>query len=88
MIAHEYGGRGTYHMAEDTPATWLDLYDWRMRVAAIYRERARRIAVGDDPVAVWDAFRATKDALFANHPQSPLETAARAAVSRADLFRL
>ena len=65
-------------MAEDTAPTWLDLYDWRSRVAAMYRERARRIAAGDDPVAVWDAFRATKDALFASHPQSPLERASRA----------
>lgn len=65
-------------MTEDTPPTWLDLYDWRTRVAAIYRERARRIEAGDDPVAIWDAFRAAKDALFANHPQSPLETPTRA----------
>ena len=63
---------------DDTAPTWLDLYDWRCRVAAMYRERARRIAVGDDPVAVWDAFHAAKDALFASHPQSPLERAARA----------
>jgi uncharacterized protein (DUF1684 family) len=67
-------------MAETTPPpTWLDLYDWRARVAAMYRERARRIAEGDDPVTVWDAFRATKDALFASHPQSPLDAEARAA---------
>ncbi|HEU4784957.1 MAG TPA: DUF1684 domain-containing protein [Ktedonobacterales bacterium] len=65
-------------MAETTPPTWLDLYDWRVRVAAMYRERARRIAAGDDPVALWEAFRATKDTLFASHPQSPLDDAARA----------
>ena len=65
-------------MAENIPPTWLDLYDWRMRVATMYRERARRIAEGDDPVAVWDAFRATKDALFTSHPQSPLDADARA----------
>lgn len=66
------------HDTNDTAPTWLDLYDWRCRVAAMYRERARRIAAGDDPVAVWDAFRAMKDALFASHPQSPLERASRA----------
>jgi uncharacterized protein (DUF1684 family) len=65
-------------MAETTPPTWLDLYDWRARVAAMYRERARRIAEGEDPLAVWEAFRATKDSLFANHPQSPLDDAAHA----------
>lgn len=66
------------HHTNDTAPTWLDLYDWRARVAAMYRERARRIAAGDDPVTVWDAFRAAKDALFASHPQSPLDSAARA----------
>ncbi len=64
-------------MTESALPTWLDLYDWRMRVAAMYRERARRIATGDDPVAVWEAFRATKDSLFASHPQSPLDAEAR-----------
>lgn len=65
-------------MAEDTPPTWLDLYDWRTRVAAIYRERAQRIAADDAPQTIWDAFRVAKDALFASHPQSPLDAAARA----------
>ncbi len=65
-------------MAENTSPTWLDLYDWRVRVAAMYREQARRIARDDDPVAVWDAFHATKDALFAHHPQSPLDADGRA----------
>lgn len=66
------------HTTNDTAPTWLDLYDWRTHVAAMYRERARRIATGDDPVAVWEAFRAAKDTLFASHPQSPLDSAARA----------
>lgn len=64
-------------MAMDTAPTWLDLYDWRTRVAAIYRERAARIAAGDDPTAVWDGFRKAKDTLFASHPQSPLDASAR-----------
>ena len=64
--------------SNDTAPTWLDLYDWRSRVAAIYRERAERIVAGDDPAAVWDAFRAAKDALFARHPQSPLDGDTRA----------
>lgn len=59
-------------MAEDTPPTWLDLYDWRTRVAAIYRERAQRIAAGEDAQVVLERFRAAKDALFKTHPQSPL----------------
>jgi uncharacterized protein len=62
----------------NTPPTWLDLYDWRMHVAAIYRERARAIAAGDGPVAIWDAWRAAKNTLLASHPQSPLDGAGRA----------
>ncbi|HEU5347213.1 MAG TPA: DUF1684 domain-containing protein [Ktedonobacterales bacterium] len=73
-------------MAENTPPTWLDLYDWRTRVAALYRERAQRIAVGDDPAAVWGAFRAAKDELFARHPQSPLDADTRASFHALDYF--
>lgn len=65
-------------MADDTISTWLDLYDWRSRVAAMHRERVRRTVASDDPVAVWDSFRAAKDMLFASHPQSPLDATARA----------
>lgn len=73
-------------MAEDTAPSWLDLYDWRTRVAAIYRERAQRIVARDDPMAVWDAFRAAKDALFAHHPQSPLEPTTRSAFHELSYF--
>jgi uncharacterized protein (DUF1684 family) len=73
-------------MAEDTAPSWLDLYDWRTRVAAIYRERARRIVARDDPVAVWEAFRAAKDELFAYHPQSPLEPTTRSAFRELSYF--
>jgi len=64
----------------ETPAsapTWLDLYDYRKRVAQMYRERERALHGGEDEAAVSERFRAAKDALFAEHPQSPLSTAAR-----------
>lgn len=73
-------------MAENTPPTWLDLYDWRARVAALYRERAQRIAAGDGHAAVWEAFRAAKDELFARHPQSPLDADIRASFYALDYF--
>lgn len=59
--------------------TWLDLYDWRTRVAAIYRERANALRRGEDAAMIWDRFRRERDALFASHPQTPLGAADRAA---------
>ncbi|CCG01542.1 DUF1684 domain-containing protein [Blastococcus saxobsidens] len=53
----------------------LSLLDWRRRVAALHA------AVRDtaDPEAGWRRWRDGRDELFAGHPQSPLDTAARAA---------
>lgn len=59
--------------------TWLDLYDWRDRVAAMYRDRAAALRAGEAPELVLQRFRSAKDALFASHPQSPLDQAGRAA---------
>jgi uncharacterized protein (DUF1684 family) len=51
----------------------LALWDWRRRVAALYADvRAER-----DPVAAWWRWRETRDRLFREHPQSPLEPAER-----------
>jgi uncharacterized protein len=52
--------------------TWLDLYDWRARVARMYHERDASLRRRDDPLLVLRRFRAAKDALFKRHPQSPL----------------
>ncbi len=49
----------------------LDLLDWRRRVTALYaRVRDGR---DDDPPAAHDHWRATRDELFATHPETPLE---------------
>ncbi len=56
---------------------YLELADWRRRVAVLWarwREEA-----GHDPEAATLAFRAARDRLFAEHPQSPLRPADRAA---------
>jgi uncharacterized protein len=53
-------------------ATWLDLYDYRRRVATMYQQREEALRSGADELAVLQQFRAQKDALFAHHPQSPL----------------
>jgi uncharacterized protein (DUF1684 family) len=55
----------------------LTLLDWRRRVFALYAE----IRAADDPRAAHARWRATRDALFARHPQSPLLPDARAAFS-------
>jgi uncharacterized protein (DUF1684 family) len=57
---------------------YLDLYDFRLRVAAMYRERNRALDAGADPLATHVVFRAERDDLFAHHPQSALSEEARA----------
>src|SRR5436305_2611197 len=52
---------------------YLDLYDYRCRVAAMYRERTRAIVAGEEPAAVLKRFREARDELFASHPQSALD---------------
>jgi uncharacterized protein len=69
-------------MSEPTAATsgptWLDLYDWRQRVGALYRERADALRHGDAAADVFERFCRARDALFAHHPQTPLNAADRA----------
>jgi uncharacterized protein (DUF1684 family) len=55
---------------------FLALADWRRRVAEIYAAW-RRESVGD-PRAAWLNWREARDALFRDHPQSPLKVDARA----------
>ncbi len=56
----------------DQQPTLLDLYDYRRRVAAMYQQREAALRSGTDEQVVLQQFRAQKDALFAQHPQSPL----------------
>jgi uncharacterized protein (DUF1684 family) len=51
----------------------LALADWKRRVADLYR----RVREAPDPAAACRLWRATRDELFARHPQSPLPPAAR-----------
>jgi uncharacterized protein (DUF1684 family) len=53
---------------------YLELLDWRRRVAELFVELRRRPA--DAATLAW--FRAEKDALFRAHPQTPLPPTARA----------
>jgi uncharacterized protein len=51
----------------------LELLDWKRRVFALYA--AARST--DDPEAAWRTWRAARDALFRDHPQSPLSAGER-----------
>lgn len=62
----------------ETTPTWLDLYDYRERVARLYRERDAALRAGEDDAAAWARWRAGRDALFARHPQSALGPEERA----------
>ena len=55
----------------------LELADWRRRVADLYV--AVRGQAADDPERAWQHWRETREALFREHPQSPLPAAARSA---------
>ena len=57
---------------------FLDLYDYRIRVAAMYRVRNRAILAGENAEVVCKNFRAARDELFASHPQSALDEEQRA----------
>jgi uncharacterized protein (DUF1684 family) len=52
----------------------LALWDWRRRVAQLYAE----VRAEHDPTVGWWRWRETRDRLFREHPQSPLEPAERA----------
>ncbi len=54
---------------------YLQLVDWRRRVAALFA--AWREGASRDPIRATASFRAGKDRLFAEHPQSPLRPEAR-----------
>jgi uncharacterized protein (DUF1684 family) len=53
---------------------YLELLDWRRRVAELFAELRRRPA----DAATLDWFRAEKDGLFRQHPQSPIPKEDRA----------
>jgi uncharacterized protein len=60
----------------DAASAYLALADWRRQVAALYAEW--RIASMRDPAGATEVFRAARDELFREHPQSPLPAETRA----------
>ncbi|MBA2552394.1 MAG: DUF1684 domain-containing protein [Geodermatophilaceae bacterium] len=53
----------------------LSLLGWRREVARLYAD----VRAAADPAAGWESWRAGRDRLFAEHPDSPLDPSARAA---------
>jgi uncharacterized protein len=58
-----------------TAVAELALADWRREVFELYA----RVRASDDPRTAWELWRRTRDRLFAEHPQSPLDATGRAA---------
>ena len=52
---------------------YLDLYDYRCRVAEMYRTRKQATLDGEDSATVLQRFRQSRDELFAKHSQSALD---------------
>ncbi len=64
-------------VSEPAAPAWLDLLDWRRRVADLYAEvRAGR---AQDPVGAHRRWAQERSELFRSHPQTPLPAGARAA---------
>ena len=58
-----------------TARSTLELADWRRRVADLYTEV--RIVAATDPAAAWGHWRTAREAIFRDHPQSPVPAAER-----------
>ena len=65
-----------------TSVAELELAHWRRRVAELYG----RVRSSADPEQGHGLFRAGRDALFRDHPQSPLNAADRSLFSALDYF--
>lgn len=66
---------------------YLALYDYRVRVAAFYRERNQALLAGEDAEIVLQRFRARRDQLFATHSQSALDERQRQEFQGLHYFR-
>jgi uncharacterized protein (DUF1684 family) len=64
----------------------IQLYDFRRRVFAMYRERNEALLADVDPVEVCRRFRNERDELFASHPQSAYDEEQRRAFRGLEYF--
>lgn len=54
--------------------SYFDLYDYRLRIAEHYRQRNAALLANEDAATTVEMFRRAKDAVFATHSQSALDT--------------
>jgi uncharacterized protein (DUF1684 family) len=73
---------GFRHVVSEGRLDELDLLDWKRRVFAAYED----VRASADHRAAWQRWRATRDDLFADHPQSPLPPDARRAFAGLPYF--
>lgn len=66
------------------PVSYVELLDWRRRVLALYAEV--RDALRTDPLDAHERWRRGRDALFREHPQSPLPPSERASFAGLPYF--
>lgn len=66
---------GMSETRESSSADRLALAAWRRHVADLYAEVRRTAAT--DPHAAWELWRTTREALFREHPESPVPAAKR-----------
>jgi len=62
--------------------SFAELWNWRRRVLEMYAA----VRAAADPVDAWRLWRSTRDDLFRNHAQTPLEPVDRAAFAGLPLF--
>lgn len=60
-------------------SAYLDLYDYRRRVAAMYAERYEAFQAGENAELIWRRYRVQRETLFRDHPQSALDEEQRRA---------
>lgn len=68
------------------PEQFIDLYDYRRRVADHYRRRNASLERGVPPKIVCKHFRAFREIVFSRHPQSPLDQEQREEFHGLDYF--
>jgi uncharacterized protein (DUF1684 family) len=66
---------GTWTQGDGSPTDRAWLADWRRQMAALYAEV--RAAAATDPAAALTLWRATRERLYRDHPQSPVPEASR-----------
>lgn len=65
---------------------YLDLYDFRTRVAAMYQRRNAAITEGQNQAEILKEFRARRDEIFRSHPQSALDATQKASFQGLEYF--